>query len=200
MIQPSKTLAELLAALEFRSYTTYKNRIQAFERIQARSRAWNTALISLATATTVAAVGLLVDDSMYGDSGAVLLAACSVLSLAASLTVSALDYPGRAVRMETSYKETQDLSSRVQALRHTGGTPTIADYNLIYGQYHDLIRHSENHTTADDEARDKPDDHPRNWTWRRRRSAVLTVLPYVTLLLPVWLLGKFGFWVISHAG
>ena len=98
MAQPPKTALELLELLEDRSFNTYKSRIQAFERIQARNRAWNTALIGLATATTIAAVGLLVDNSMYGDSGETFLAACSILSLAASLVIAALDYPGQIGR------------------------------------------------------------------------------------------------------
>lgn len=191
MAQPPQTVAELLEQLEDRSFQTYKCRIKAFERIQSRGRAWNTALIALATATTVAAVGLLVDEDMYGDSGETFLAACSILSLAVSLVVASLDYPGRAVRMESSYKEIQDVSSRTQAARHSTGNPTIKDYNQLYGTYSELVRHSENHTDADLHAREG------KWTWPRRGSAALTWLPYVTLVLPGWLFWQFGNWVLS---
>lgn len=193
MAQPPQTLAELLAHLEDRSFQTYKCRVKAFERIQARSRAWNTALIALATATTVAAVGLLVDDAMYGASGEAFLAACSILGLAASLVVASLDYPGRAVRMESSYKESQDVSSRIQAARSTASTPQIYDHDRLYDTYSELLRHSENHTDADLQAREG------KWTWARRRSVALTVLPYLSLGLPGWLLWHFGSWVIRGA-
>lgn len=194
MAQPPKTILELLAALEDRSFRTYKCRIQAFERIQSRSRAWNTALIALATATTVAAVGLLVDGAMYGQSGQTFLAACSILSLAASLVVASLDYPGRAVRMEANYKEIQDVSSSVQAERHSAATPSLTDYNAVASRYSELIRHSENHTAADQDAYDK------KWTWHRRGSVALTLLPYATLVLPAWLLWQFATWVVSGSG
>jgi len=191
--QPPRTVLELLEALEDRSYETFKSRIKASERIQSRNRAWNTALISLATATTIAAVGLLVDDSMYGDSGEGFLAACSILSLAASLVIAALDYPGRAVRMEANYKEIQDISSRLQAARSPAANTTLTNYDELHARYSEMVRHSENHTSAD---RD---------TFRRQRSVTrvlsvaLTLLPYLSLVLPAWLLWQFGGWVIDGA-
>lgn len=194
MAQPPMTIAELLAALEDRSFRTYKCRIRAYERIQSRIRAWNTALISLATATTVAAIGLLVDSTMYGESGDAFLAACAILGLATSLVVASLDYPGRAVRMETSYKEIQDVSSRVQAVRNTSGAPSLNDYDTFYALYSELIRHSENHTAADQ------DTYDNRWSWARRASAGLTLVPYLTLVLPGWLFLQFASWVVRGAG
>lgn len=190
MAQTPKTIPELLAALEDRSFVSFKSRLRTYGRIQARNRAWNTALISLAAATTVAAVGLLVDDMMYGKSGETLLAASAVLSLAASLVVAALDYPGRAVRVETNYKEIQDISSRVQTARHAGGSPTIDTYNELYATYSELIRHSENHSEADHDA------YQKKQSWSRFGSSCLTLVPYVTLFLPGWLLWKFAEWVV----
>ena len=194
MAQPPQTAHELLAKLEDRSFTTYKCRVQSFGRIQSRSRAWNTALIALSTATTVAAIGLLVDPMMFGASGETLLAACAVLGLAASLVVASLDYPGRAVRMESNYKEIQDVSSRVQAARHTTGNPSIDDYNALYASYSELVRHSENHTEADLQA------YRGAWPLNRKASVALTWLPYATLVLPGWLFWMFGSWVIRGAG
>jgi hypothetical protein len=192
--QPPKTIPELLGALEGRSYDTYKSRIYAFERIQSRNRAWNTALIALATATTVAALGLLVDGSMYGDSGETFLAACSVLSLSASLVIAALDYPGRAVRMENAYKDIQDISSRVEGTRTSGTSSTLAEYNALHTAYSEILRHSENHTTPDYEA------YKSQWSIARVLSLSLTLIPYVSLVLPAWLMWQFGDWVIDGAG
>lgn len=194
MAQPPKTIPELLEALEGRSYDTYKSRICAFERIQSRNRAWNTALIALATATTVAALGLLVDGAMYGDSGETFLAACSVLSLSASLVIAALDYPGRAVRMENAYKEIQDISSRVEGARTAGASATLEDYNALRMAYSEIIRHSENHATADYEA------YKSQWSIARVLGVALTLVPYVSLVLPIWLMWQFGEWVIDGAG
>ncbi|KQX63653.1 hypothetical protein ASD06_11015 [Angustibacter sp. Root456] len=187
-------MPELLEALEDRSFTTYKCRIRAYERIQGRSRAWNAALISLATATTVAAIGLLVDDSMYGASGETLLAACSVLALAASLVVASLDYPGRAVRVEVNYKEIQDIASRIQAARSVNSQPTLANYYDLHGSYSDLVRHSENHTSGDRDA------YEGNISWSRFFTFALTFLPYATFVLPMWLFWQFGAWVIHGSG
>lgn len=192
---PAKSLDELFAALEKdRSYTSYKSRLKACERIQARGRAWSTALIALATATTVAAVGLLADATMYGKSGETFLAACSILALAASLVVSALDYPGRAVRMEANYKELQALSLRVEAARCAGSTLALEVYDELDAAYMDLVRHSENHSTSDYHASKGQRSLTRAVSW------ALTFLPYLTLVLPGWLLWQFGKWVISGAG
>lgn len=193
----AKNVHQLYEALEDRSYTSYKSRLKACERIQSRGRAWNTALISLAAATTVASVGLLVDDTMYGKSGGTFLAACAILALAVSLVVSALDYPGRAVKMEANYKEIQALSFRVEAGRSPDATPTIDEYNKLDASYVDMLTHSENHSTADYHAtRDKRKDRV---SLPRALSFALTFLPYLTLVLPGWLLWQFGDWVISGA-
>lgn len=200
MAQPpaEKDVRTLYAALEHRAYTTYKSRLKACERIQARGRAWNTALIALAAATTVASVGLLVDDTMYGKSGDTFLAACAILALAASLIVSSLDYPGRTVKMEANYKELQALSFIVEAARSTDATPNIEQYGLLDVRYVDLVKHSENHSTADWHAtREAFWDRA---TWQRARSVALTFLPYLTLSLPAWLFWQFGDWVIRGAG
>lgn len=191
VVQPSqaKSVPELLRALEDRSFTTYKCRVRAFDRIQARNSAWNAALISLSVATTVAAVGLLVDAEMYGNAGPVLLAACAVLSLAASLVVASLDYPGRASRMEFNYKEIQDVASRLEATHASDGGPTFKAYDELYCRYSELVRRSENHTPADLHATEG------RWSALRVLSGVLTFLPYLTLLLPGWLLWQFTVWV-----
>ena len=118
----------------------------------------------------------------------------AVLGLAASLVVASLDYPGRAVRMESNYKEIQDVSSRVQAARHTTGNPSIDDYNALYASYSELVRHSENHTEADLQA------YRGAWPLNRKASVALTWLPYATLVLPGWLFWMFGSWVIRGAG
>ncbi|MFB9315831.1 SLATT domain-containing protein [Nocardioides plantarum] len=197
MAQPPaapRSLDELFAALEKdRSFTSYKSRLKACERIQARGHAWNAALISLATATTVAAVGLLVDDTMYGTSGEAFLAACSILALAVSLVVSSRDYPSRAVRMEANYKQIQALSLRVEAARSTSGNPTFEKYNQLDAEYVDMLTHSENHSTADYHASQNQKSAARVTSW------ALTFLPYLTLVLPGWLLWQFGDWVISGA-
>ncbi|WP_445258534.1 SLATT domain-containing protein [Nocardioides aurantiacus] len=200
MAQPPapKDLPGLYAALEHRAYTTYKSRLKACERIQARGRAWNTALIALAAATTVASVGLLVDDLMYGESGNTFLAACAILALAASLIVSSLDYPGRAVRMEANYKELQALSFVVEAARSTSGTPTMHEYNELDACYVDLVKHSENHSTADWNA--TGGTLGQRTTWPHALSLALTFLPYLTLVLPAWLFWQFGDWVVRGAG
>lgn len=191
MAQPAKDLSDLLEALENRACDTYKSRICAFERIQSRSRAWNTTLVSLATATTVAALGLLVDSSMFGDSGETFLAACSVLSLSASLVIATLDYPGRAVRMENAYKEIQDIASQVEVARIPGTSSTPTDYEALRTAYSEIIRHSENHATSDYHA------YKSQWSIARARSVALTLVPYFSLVLPFWLMWQFGTWVID---
>lgn len=200
MAQPPKKMntAELLEDLENLSFTTYKSRLMAYERIQARAAAWNAALIALAAATTVASVGLLVDETMYGSSGEPMLVACAVLSLAASLAVSSKDYAGRAVRLENNYKELQALSFLVRAARSDDARPTLQEYESFISQYTDLLRHSENHITADWKRGTFRKAVSRFFN-QRAVSATASKLPYATLVVPIWLLWRFTEWVLRGA-
>lgn len=193
-----KSLSDLYSDLVRLTFTTYKSRLKSFERVQARAAAWNTALVALAAATTVASVGLLVDKSMYGTSGEPMLVACAVLSLAVSLAVSSKDYPGRAVRLEMNYKELQALSFEVESAFSKAAAQSLTEYNTFLARYIELIKNSENHVTGDWKATLK--QPIQRFLNQRAVRAIVTALPYSTLVIPVWLLCRFGGWVLSRAG
>lgn len=194
MTQPPTQGHELLLALEQRSFTTFKCRVRASERLRARSRSSSVALISFSTATTLASVGLLVDRDMYGQSGDLLLVSCAILSLVASLAVSSLDYAGRANRMETNYKDIQDLSSRAQSAQRRQQTPADAleAHDTLHSEYSALVRGSENHTTSDFH------NYSEKWTISRVISEILTLSPYISILVTGWILWEFTAWILSH--
>ena len=71
---PEHRLAEFqLQELESRVYPTYKCRLTAAERLASRNRAWNSSLISMSTATTIASIALLTKPDIYGIAGPTIL-------------------------------------------------------------------------------------------------------------------------------
>jgi hypothetical protein len=178
-----------MKCLEENAFTTYKSRLKAHERIRSRGIAWNIALVALGTATTIASIGLLSDDDMYGTAGEELLVACAVLALSVSLVVSSLDYSARAVRMESSYKECQALAYQMQAARSSLVDDTT--YQGYLRRFTDLIRSSENHTTADFHA------YKRQFSFARTASAVTSLLPFAFLVVPTWVVIYFVDWVAN---
>ena len=112
-----------LETLERRSFKTYTARREASIRLGRRSRAWNASMVALATSTTVASIGMLSDEKMYGDSGPTLLVCVAVLALVASLVTSGLDYSGRSRNMFVNYRKIQRLSAKAErAIARPGST------------------------------------------------------------------------------
>ena len=71
---PEHRLAEFLnEAVKTQIYTTYKCRLKAAERLASRNRAWNSSLISMSTATTIASIALLTKPDIYGIAGPTIL-------------------------------------------------------------------------------------------------------------------------------
>src|SRR5690242_5888951 len=103
-------LEDLIRRLEDRSFTTYKARLQAAQRLSSRNNAWNSCLISFSTATLIAAVGMLGKQDMYGKEGDSLMIALSLLSLVASLVVASMNYGGRSRSLESNYKRIQQIA------------------------------------------------------------------------------------------
>jgi len=177
-----------------RSYKSYKSRLRAAERLQARQRAWNTCLLALSIATTIASIALLTDSMMYGKAGPTVLVCVSVLGLVSSLAVAGLNYGVRSRDMFMNYRGLQRLSVEAESLQEAGED---VDGELVarLSQKHDaLLDDSENHTEADfRNAFPVADASP----WPVRKSAALTVLPYVALAVPVAVLLPFVLWVAS---
>jgi len=151
--QPDLTLGVAdtrLAQLESRYFTTYRARLAMEKRLSARSRAWNAALIALTSASSLAGVSLLVDESIYGPRGALLLTLFGLLTLVASLVVTNAQYGVRARAAAENYRAVQQLSVVAERLR-TEEKPhrQIKKIRQLEVQYQDLMNHSENHSAAD---------------------------------------------------
>ncbi|WP_113718107.1 SLATT domain-containing protein [Arthrobacter dokdonensis] len=173
-----------------RSYKTYKARLKAAERLQARQRAWNTSLLALAVATTIASIALLSDDRMYGSAGPTVLVCVSVAALVASLVVAGLNYGVRSRDMFMNYRAIQRLSVEAEAQQQRGVFDDDSVRKLSE-RYNALLDDSENHTSADYGFSD-PTAAVSKWTLRATR--VLTFLPYIALVVPILVVLPFAAW------
>lgn len=175
------------------SYKTYKARLKATERLLARQRAWNTSLLALSLATTIASIALLSDDKMYGETGPTVLVCVSVLALAASLAVAGLNYGTRSRDMFMNYRGIQRLSMEAQSLRDNDELDMDAVRKLST-RYQSFLDDSENHTSADFKA---ADPNAAVSIWRVRAAALLTLLPYIALIVPIFVLIPFVGWALA---
>lgn len=180
--------------LEDRSYKTYLSRVKAYQRLKRRGNSWNASLIMLSTATTVASIGLLVNREMYGRGGDALLVALAVLSLVASLVVSAVSYGSRAQSMENSYKRIQQISVSAESIPEdpTNGYQRLHE---LRREYLIAVETSENHSQADF----MRTSGVSGWDlWRRTwKDSIVGLAPYVTLVIPLALLIPFLRWFTS---
>ncbi|WP_460628308.1 SLATT domain-containing protein [Intrasporangium mesophilum] len=184
-------MEEALANLERRAYRTYKSRLEAHRRLSTRGTAWNVALVSVSTALTIGSVGILVDQSIYGEKGEVLLACLSVLSLAASLVVANMNYGVRSSAMETNYKRFQKISKDVE--RRAVLDDAAREQMLTeYARESDLlVEASENHTSADFYRA-----FPEGQQWSKVvGERTLSLIPYASVLIALAMLLPFLGWL-----
>lgn len=139
----------MIELLEGRSYSTYRARLEASKRLTRRNHAWNALLVSFATSTTISSIALLVDGNVYGRYGDLLLVCLGVLSLVASMTVTSLNYSGRAKDMFANYRKLQRLSAALERIRLSGTAPNAVTVTELSDSYQELLDGSENHTSAD---------------------------------------------------
>lgn len=175
--------------LEHRSFVTYKARLQAHDRLARSNRAWKASLLALTVSTTVASVGLLSDDTMYGVAGPTTLVALSFLTLAVSLTVAERDYGARARNMFSNYRRAQQISTEAEH-HHLAGTAPGQELTELSARYSALLDDSENHTTADFQAAVAPSQ----WTSQRRLSLAISALPYTSFAAPILTIIPFISW------
>jgi hypothetical protein len=135
--------------LEGRSYATYRARLEAAKRLTRRNHAWNALLVSFATSTTISSIALLVDGNVYGRYGSLLLVCLGVLSLVSSMTVTSLNYSGRAKDMFANYRKLQRLSAHLERIRLSGTDTDAEVVAKLSESYQELLDGSENHTSAD---------------------------------------------------
>ena len=173
---------ERLKVLEERYYRTYKSRLKTHERLVRRGQAWSVALVSLATATTITSVALLSDSSIFGDKGATLLAALSIISLVLSLVVSNANYGARGAQMQSCYKRIQQISLRAEQMQLEAAS--IANEERLRADYMSAVESSENHSHAD-YLRSFDDWQPSRTT---RVDSLATFSPFLFLAIPAILL------------
>jgi conflict system pore-forming effector with SLATT domain len=186
-----KILIEGAKRLEERSYKTYLARVKAYHRLNRRNNAWNTSMISLATSTTIASVGLLVNRPMYGTGGDTLMVALAILSLVSSLVVSSVNYGSRTRAMEASYKRIQQLSLAAEDLANYYSSVSQSRLLELQKEYAIALDTSENHSDADYR-------RSQNAKWRQIwRDDLTNYIPYATLAVPLGLMLPFAGWFIA---
>ncbi|MFD7652548.1 SLATT domain-containing protein [Actinosynnema sp. NPDC059797] len=181
-------LRSLIKLLEKRSYKTYQARLKAHQRLSRRNNAWNASLVSLATSTTIASVGLLVNKNMYGTGGDTLMVALAILSLVASLVVSSINYGARARAMEASYKRIQQISFAAERFLDRETDEAHRRFLELHKEYEIAIDSSENHSDAD-HLRASGASFRNVW-----RDTLVSFMPYITLAVPAALLVPFAIW------
>lgn len=187
---PPNEIALLIEKVEQRAFSTYKARLQAHIRLSRLNAGWNSSLIALSTATTIASVGLLVDGTMYGKNGEVLMVALAILSLVASLIVASVNFGNRAKTMEANYKEVQQIAVKAEALKICTGPDLWSDYQSLQREYGTAVNYSENHSEGDHRRMRARASNGRVPLWDKLAMNV----PFLTLLAPVGLLVPFVAW------
>ena len=188
----SSGLAEAVKKLEDRSYKAFKARLKAHERLSRRNVAWNVSLVTLATSTTIASVGLLVNRSMYGAGGDALMVVLAILSLVVSLVVSSMNYGSRARSMESNYKRIQQISLSAEHFFVDTAQATAQRYFELKNEYSIALESSENHSEAD--YLRSSNDASRRALWQ---DSLVSLLPYATLTIPLALVVPFAWWFID---
>lgn len=189
---PRGAALKSLEKLESRSYKSYKGRMHASERLALRDKAWNTSLLSLTVATTIASIGLLTDTEMYGAAGPTIFVCLAVLSLVISLVVAGLNYGARSRDLFNNYRRLQRLSTEVEHLRDHAEEPNFAEVKILLDRYNDLLDDSENHNAAD-YARGSSSGQ---LTWVVAKDWAISALPFVTLLIPIFVMVPFVQWLL----
>lgn len=199
MTEPLDTpdnLSTSVRKLMERSYDTYKARIAARDRLNARYQAWNVSMVALSGSVTVAGLGLLKDPQMYGSQGDLLFAALGVLALVASLVVANVNYGARSQNMERSYKQIQALSVVAESFHADPQSATAERYEGLRRDYAQLLETSENqssgdHARAKATGRRPPSRTPPSLQRACLKETAITAAPYLSLLLPLALLKPF---------
>lgn len=183
-----------LQKIEDRSYKSYKGRMYASQRLALRGKAWNASLLSLTVATTIASIGLLTNDGMYGAAGPTVFACLAVLSLVISLVVAGQNYNGRSRDLFNNYRRLQRLSTEAEYLRDNNDVVDQDKVEALLSRYNDLLDDSENHSEADYE---RTLDEGSRRSWLICRDRFFSALPYVSLIVPLLVLMPFLVWIID---
>ncbi|MEU8815032.1 SLATT domain-containing protein [Actinoplanes sp. NPDC048796] len=178
-----------LTQLEDRVYKTYKARLEACKRLEARSRAINGLVVALSLSSLIAASGMIADKEIYGPHGDVLWLYIAILTFAGSLTSSSMGYAARSRNMFQNYRKVQSLSVRVESAKSDPSQFTKENFERLSSEYNDLLDESENHTTADF-LRARSQFAPATKPKRSERlhvlaSGALTLMPWLAVLAPV---------------
>ncbi|WP_116510651.1 SLATT domain-containing protein [Micromonospora sp. B006] len=189
-----------LAKLEKRAYETYKSRLEACKRLEARSRAVNGLVVALSLSSLIAAGGMLRDRDLYGPNGDVLWLFIAMLTFAGSVTSSSMGYAARSRNMFQNYRKVQRLSARAERVASDPTRRTWETLEKLSSEYDDLLDESENHTTADYlRARSQFAPTTRPSVIERCHilaSVALTWMPWLAVLAPVALAAQavVAFW------
>jgi hypothetical protein len=142
---------DVLVNLERRVGRTYKAHLAMAKRLQRRDRYWSFALVCLSASSTLSAVALLRDPSVYGDEGSLLWALTGIAILATSLIFANANYRERADHAFRAYRELQHLWVKIHYL-NSQVKPSgrrLRRAKLLDTEYQDLLDNIPNHSQPD---------------------------------------------------
>ena len=147
----SEKIEDELSQLERRVGKTYRAHLVMAKRLQRRDRYWTFALICLSVTSTLSAVALLTDSSIYGAEGATLWTLMGVGTLAVSLVLANADYRTRSEDAFRAYRQLQRLWARLayqsqQLVRRNGRRKHAIEGDA---SYQGLLDSMPNHSPSD---------------------------------------------------
>lgn len=142
----TQTSAKKLAT---RAYSTYLARLRMSKRLQAMANWWNAAQFTLSTALVTVAIVFLGFPSANTKFLQVFLVALSVLALVVSLTVTYLDFAGRAQKTVMNYRALQAFSVRTESIVDSHRRIQTSALRDLQDEYDRLLDSSENHSHSD---------------------------------------------------
>ncbi|SLF29078.1 Uncharacterised protein [Mycobacteroides abscessus subsp. bolletii] len=142
-------MEELIEKYEKRSYSTYKSRLEAYERLKRQNICWNIALISSSFTTIAVSIAILNKSNINQIS--TLLIIISILNLVCSLIVPTMKFPKRIEDMRNSYLEAQISSQNFEYLRLSQQEPNLTNKKLFeeIEKYQRNLLNAENHAKRD---------------------------------------------------
>ncbi|SCC13799.1 hypothetical protein GA0061083_2864 [Pseudarthrobacter enclensis] len=173
--------------LEKRTFKTYEARLRACERLSRRARAWNALMISASLASLIASAAMLRNPKVYGPNGDLLWLFVAIITLAASLIISSINYSGRSRDMFLNYRKIQSLSSELEFIR-VHGAVNHDHVVALKSSYNALLDESENHTTADFLSTKTSPQRTTREKLTVAASWALDYAPWIAVILPTLLL------------
>lgn len=170
-------LEKRIKRYEERSYSTYKSRLTAHQRLRRQNTCWNISVIT--TNFLLISISLIIStdsalniDEALKNNLNILVLIFSILSLVLSLVQINIQYPQKIEDMKKSYLDMQEISCDFEDLQ-TRKSEIEAEQEFIKlkEKYSNLIKSSTNHTPRDYKIylNSTPESNHQPTVWSKRK-------------------------------